>query len=70
MRDILMFFYFVMIFLNFLLIGITNREYHQETLDAIHKLEYKIDSLQTKCDSLQNILKYQNECRRSNKNIR
>lgn len=56
MRDGLMFFYFVMIFLNFLLIGITNREYHQETLDAIQKLEYKVDSLQIKYDSLQNTI--------------
>lgn len=58
MRDGLMFFCFMAIFLNFLVSGMANNERHQETLDAIQKLEYKVDSLQIKYDSLQNILKY------------
>ena len=65
MRDGLMCFCFLMVFLNFLVGGIANNERHHETLDAIHKLEYKIDSLQIKYDSLQNILKYNYDPNRS-----
>jgi len=63
MKDGFIYFLFLLVFLNFITDGMVNSERHHETMDAIHKLEYKIDSLQTKCDSLQNILKYQNECR-------
>ena len=58
MKDGLMLFCFSIVFLGFSVSSIVNREHHQETLDAIHKLEYKVDSLQIKYDSLQNILKY------------
>ena len=56
MRDGLMFFCFLTIFLIFLVSGISNRERHDKMMDEIQKLEYKVDSVQSKCDSIQNII--------------
>jgi hypothetical protein len=52
------------VFLNFLTSGMADRERHDKMMNEIQKLEYKVDSIQIKCDSLQNILKYNYESNR------
>ena len=61
MRNGYVFIIFLFMFLNFFVIGMANRERHNKIMNEIQKLEYKIDSIQVKCDSLQNILKYNYE---------
>lgn len=61
MRNGYVFIIFLFMFLNFFVIGMANHERHNKIMNEIQKLEYKIDSIQVKCDSLQNILKYNYE---------
>lgn len=60
MKDVLIFVFicFIIVIFNFIAWGMTNRERQYKIINEIQKLEYKIDSIQVKCDSLQNILKY------------
>jgi len=60
MKDGLMFFCFTCIFIWFLAFHGDEHKMHDEVLDSIKKVELKIDSLQTKCNTLQNtIIKYE-----------
>ena len=64
MKDGFIYFLFLLVFLNFLTSGMADRERHDKIMNEIQKLEYKVDSIQIKCDSLQNILKYNYESNR------
>jgi len=56
MKDGLMFFCFLCLFVGNLVHSEISIERHDEVINSIKKIEYKVDSLQTKCDSLQNII--------------
>ena len=51
-----MFFFFFCLFTGNLVRNEIGNERHNEVINSIKKIEYKVDSLQTKCDSLQNII--------------
>ena len=65
MKDGFIYFLFLLVFLNFITGGMVNSERHDKMMNEIQKLEYKVDSIQIKCDSLQNILKYNYDPNRS-----
>ena len=56
MKNGFIYFLFSLVFLNFITGGMVNSKHHDEMMDEIQKLEYKIDSVQSKCDSIQNII--------------
>ena len=56
MKNGFIYFLFSLVFLNFITGGMVDSERHNKMMNEIQKLEYKVDSLQIKYDSLQNTI--------------